>query len=85
MRLRRRRDVDASLTSYLDTVEAIVDRYRRVRAQPGHDGLGLGFAIPFWFEGAPEVPAVTSGAGGTLMHDLTNLVQRTFARCSILV
>jgi hypothetical protein len=58
-------DVDTSLTSYLTTVEAIVDRYRRVRAQPGNDGLGLGFAIPSWFEGAPEVPEVTWGPTGS--------------------
>ena len=35
---------------------------------------------------APEgVPVAISGDGGTLMHYLTNIVQRTFARCSTMM
>ena len=54
-------DVEVSLQAYLETVEGIVDAYEEVRTQPGNDGLGLGFAIPFWFDGAPEVPEVEFG------------------------
>jgi hypothetical protein len=54
-------DVEVSLQAYLRTVEGIVDAYEEVRTQPGNEGLGLGFAIPFWFDGAPEVPEVKFG------------------------
>jgi hypothetical protein len=54
-------DVEVSLQAYLRTVEGIVDAYEEVRTQPGNDGLGLGFAIPFWYDGAPEVPEVEFG------------------------
>jgi hypothetical protein len=47
--------------AYLSTVRAIVDRYNQARAQPGHNGLRLGVAIPFWYDGTPEVPAVEFG------------------------
>jgi hypothetical protein len=55
------KNVRASLKAYLSTVRAIVDRYIQVRAQPGSDGLRLGVAIPFWYDGTPEVPPVEFG------------------------
>jgi hypothetical protein len=51
-------DVDTSLKDYLWTLKGIVDKYRQVRTQAGNGGLRLGFAIPFWFDGVPEAPAV---------------------------
>jgi hypothetical protein len=54
-------DVEVSLQAYLRTVEGIVDAYEEVRTQPGNEGLGLGFAIPFWYDGTPEVPEVEFG------------------------
>ena len=39
----------------------IVDAYEQVRIQYGNEGLAPGFAIPFWFDGTPEVPAVQFG------------------------
>jgi hypothetical protein len=54
-------NVEVSLQAYLWTLKGIVDRYEQVRTQPGNDGLALGFAIPFWFDGTPEVPEVTFG------------------------
>jgi hypothetical protein len=55
------KNVKASLKAYLSTVRAIVDRYDQVRAQLGYNGLRLGVAIPFWYDGTPEVPAVEFG------------------------
>jgi hypothetical protein len=55
------KNVKASLRAYLSTVQAIVDRYDQVRAQPDYNGLRLGVAIPFWYDGTPEVPAVEFG------------------------
>jgi hypothetical protein len=55
-------DVDASLKSYLTTLEAIVDQYRSVKNQEDNLHLRLGFAIPFWFDGVPDVPAVQFGS-----------------------
>jgi hypothetical protein len=55
-------DVDASLKSYLATLEGVVARYRAVQTQAGNVGLRLGFAIPFWFDGVPDVPAVQYGS-----------------------
>lgn len=54
-------DVETSLQDYLSTLQSIVDRYERVRTQAGNSGLRLGFAIPFWFDGVPEAPAVEFG------------------------
>jgi hypothetical protein len=51
------KNVKASLRAYLSTVQAIVDRYN----QAGYSGLRLGFDIPFWYDGTPEVPAVEFG------------------------
>jgi hypothetical protein len=51
-------NVEVSLQAYLWTLKGIVDSYR---TQPGNDGLALGFAVPFWFDGTPEVPEVTFG------------------------
>ena len=39
----------------------IVDAYEQLRIQYGNEGLALGFAIPFWFDGTPEAPAVQFG------------------------
>lgn len=55
-------DVETSLKNYLWTLKSIVDRYQEVRISPGNSGLRLGFAIPFWFDGVPEAPAVEFGA-----------------------
>jgi hypothetical protein len=55
-------DVDTSLKNYLSTLEGIVVRYKQVRTSAGNTGLRLGFAIPFWFDGVPEAPAVEFGA-----------------------
>jgi hypothetical protein len=55
------KNVKASLKAYLSTIRAVVDRYAQVRAQPGYNGLRLGVAIPFWYDGTPEVPAVEFG------------------------
>jgi hypothetical protein len=57
-------DVEASLRAYLLTVEGTVDAYQEVRAWPGNEGLGLGFAIPFWFDRVPEAPEVEFGRTG---------------------
>jgi hypothetical protein len=54
-------DVTVSLQAYLVTVRGIVDAYEQVRTWPGNEGLGLGFAIPFWFDGVPEAPEVEFG------------------------
>jgi hypothetical protein len=54
-------DVETSLQDYLGTLKGIVDKYRQVRTQAGNGGLRLGFAIPFWFDGTPEAPAVRFG------------------------
>jgi hypothetical protein len=54
-------DVEVSLQAYLETVEGIVDAYEEARTQPGNEGLGLGFGIPFWYDGTPEVPEVEFG------------------------
>jgi hypothetical protein len=55
------KNLKASLKAYLSTVQAIVDRYHQVRTQAGGNGLRLGVAIPFWYDGTPEVPAVEFG------------------------
>jgi hypothetical protein len=52
------KNVKASLKAYLTTIQAIVNRYHQVR----DDGLQLGVAIPFWYDGAPDVPAVQFGS-----------------------
>ena len=54
-------NVKVSLQDYLWTLRDIVDAYEQVRTQYGNDGLALGFAIPFWFDGTPEAPAVQFG------------------------
>jgi hypothetical protein len=54
-------DVETSFQDYLWTLKGVVDRYRQVRTQAGNSGLRLGFAIPFWFDGTPEAPAVRFG------------------------
>src|SRR5215208_3592678 len=54
-------DVERSLQDYLWTLRDIVDAYEQVRDQDGSKGLALGFAIPFWFDGTPEAPAVQFG------------------------
>jgi hypothetical protein len=56
-----RDNVERSLQDYLWTLRDIVDAYEQVRAQYGSKGLALGFAIPFWFDGTPEAPAVQFG------------------------
>ena len=38
-----------------------VDAYKQARTQAGNIDLRLGFAIPFWFDGVPEAPAVEFG------------------------
>jgi hypothetical protein len=49
-------DADASLQSYLWTLQGVVDAYRQARTQAGNSGLRLGFVIPFWFDGEPGAP-----------------------------
>lgn len=56
------RNVTASLQAYLTTIRDIVERYRKVREQPGNKDLQLGVAIPFWYEGAPDAPPVLFGS-----------------------
>jgi hypothetical protein len=51
-------DAEGSLQDYLATIQGIVDAYQEVREWPGSEGLALGFAIPFWFDGTPEAPEV---------------------------
>jgi hypothetical protein len=53
-------DVKASLQAYLSTIRAIVDRYNQV-FPPGPTRLQLGVAIPFWYDGTADVPAVQFG------------------------
>jgi hypothetical protein len=53
-------NVKASLKAYLSTVRAIVDRYNQV-VPPDPNRLQLGVAIPFWYDGTPDVPAVQFG------------------------
>jgi hypothetical protein len=55
------KNVKASLKAYLSTVQAIVDRYNQVVVQANPNRLQLGVAIPFWYDGTPEVPAVEFG------------------------
>jgi hypothetical protein len=55
------KNVNASLKAYLSTVRAIVDRYNQVVVQADPNRLELGVAIPFWYDGTPEVPAVEFG------------------------
>ncbi len=57
-------NVKASLQAYLSTIQAIVDRYNQVVPQvvpPDPTRLQLGVAIPFWYDGTPDVPAVQFG------------------------
>jgi hypothetical protein len=54
-------NVKRSLQDYLLTLMDIVDAYEQVRTRYGNEGLALGFAIPFWFDGTPEAPAVQFG------------------------
>jgi hypothetical protein len=56
------RNVTASLQAYLTTIQDIVVRYQKVREQPKNQDLQLGIAIPFWYEGAPDVPPVVFGS-----------------------
>ena len=55
------KNVKASLKAYLSTVRAIVDRYNQVVVQADPNRPQLGVAIPFWYDGTPEVPAVEFG------------------------
>jgi hypothetical protein len=57
-------NVKASLQAYLSTIQAIMDRYNQVVPQvvpPDPTRLQLGVAIPFWYDGTPDVPAVQFG------------------------
>ena len=56
------RNVTAALQAYLTTIRDVVERYRKVREQPGNQSLQLGLAIPFWYEGAADVPPVLFGS-----------------------
>jgi hypothetical protein len=51
------KNVKASLQAYLTTIRDIVNRYHQVQ-----DSLQLGVTIPFWYDGAPDVPAVQFGS-----------------------
>jgi hypothetical protein len=42
------------LRAWLETLQSVVARYRVVQEWDGNRGLRLGFAIPFWFDDAPE-------------------------------
>jgi hypothetical protein len=53
-------DVKASLQAYLSTIRALVDHYSKV-VPPGPTRLQLGVAIPFWYDGTADVPAVQFG------------------------
>jgi hypothetical protein len=55
------KNVKASLKAYLSTIQAIVNRYNQVVVQADPNRLHLGVAIPFWYDGAPDVPAVEFG------------------------
>jgi len=66
--------VDASLKSYLWTLQTIVDTYKQARTKIGNGGLRLGFAIPFWFDGVPEAPAVEFGQTGTTQPAAFHLI-----------
>jgi hypothetical protein len=57
-------NVKASLKAYLSTIQAIVYRYNQVVPQvtpPDPNRLQLGVAIPFWYDGTADVPAVQFG------------------------
>ena len=57
-------DVKASLQAYLSTIQAIVYSYNQVVPQvipPDPNRLQLGVAIPFWYDGTADVPAVQFG------------------------
>jgi hypothetical protein len=56
-------NVEVSLSDYLATLQGIIKRYNELESQDDSDGLALGFAIPFWFDGTPEVPEVQFGGG----------------------
>jgi hypothetical protein len=53
-------NVQASLKAYLSTIQAIVYHYNQV-VPPGPTRLQLGVAIPFWYDGTADVPAVQYG------------------------
>ena len=53
-------DVTASLKTYLSTIRAIVLSYNEV-VPPDPTRLQLGVAIPFWYDGTTDVPAVQFG------------------------
>jgi hypothetical protein len=54
-------NVKVSLKAYLSTMRTIVDRYNQV-VPPDPTRLQLGVAIPFWYDGTTDVPAVQFGA-----------------------
>jgi hypothetical protein len=58
-------NVQASLKAYLSTIQAIVYHYNQMVPQvipPDPNRLQLGVAIPFWYDGTADVPAVQFGA-----------------------
>jgi hypothetical protein len=57
-------NVEASLQEYLSTLQSIVAAYEQARTQPGNNGLRLGFAIPFWFDGVPRLAWRVRGHDG---------------------
>jgi hypothetical protein len=81
------KNVNASLKAYLSTVRAIVDRYNQVRAQPGYNGLRLGVAIPFWYDGTPDVPAIEFGPDDRSAPAAFHLIDmlRTYPEAYLLV
>jgi hypothetical protein len=59
------KDTRTALVEYLKTLQSIVQEYRLQRTRPGNNGLQLGFAVPFWFDGAGQAPGSVSFNGRT--------------------
>jgi hypothetical protein len=59
------KDTQSALLDYLETLQGIVREYRRQGNRPANRNLRLGFAIPFWFDGAEGAPSAVSFNGAT--------------------
>jgi hypothetical protein len=55
----------AAVTDYLDTLQAIVNRYRQVRTMRASRDLQLGWALPFWFDEEAGSPSPVPFNGTT--------------------
>jgi hypothetical protein len=70
-------DTQAALVAYLQTLQRIVESYRRVAGEPANQRLQLGFAVPFWFDarGGSPGPVPFAGATKPAIHHVIDLVK----------